>query len=108
MERWLVLKNQDTTTCTIYNISGPKMAKNGGPLTAVSQERNEFGASLLHFGLCAFEAPTLHKATPMPVPQSHRLRGDRDNLSDLIKLEFMCNDIMAGLVRRETSRRDYE
>ena len=65
MERWLVLKNQDTTTCTIYNISGPKMAKNGGPLTAVSQERFEFGASVLHFGLCACEASTLHNATPM-------------------------------------------
>jgi hypothetical protein len=42
------------------------MAKNEGPFPPVSEERLEFGASPLHFGLRAFEA-LLHIANKQDV-----------------------------------------
>jgi hypothetical protein len=50
------LKNQNNCRCNICDQSGPEMVKNEGPFQPVSEERLQFGASPLYFGLQAFEA----------------------------------------------------
>ena len=50
------LTNQNTCKCNICDKSGAEMARNEGPFPPVSQERLQYGASPLHFGLRTFES----------------------------------------------------
>ena len=75
------LTNKNTTRCTICDKSGPEMAKNEGPFTAVSKERLEFGASPLHFGLRAFEA-LLHIGYKQDVKAFRAKKEDKQTVED--------------------------
>jgi hypothetical protein len=68
------LTNQNTFN--ICDKSGPEMAKNEGPFSPVSEERLQFGASPLHFGLRAFEA-LLHIAYKQDV-KSFKVQNTED------------------------------
>jgi len=57
------------------------MAKNEGPFTAVSQERFEFGASPLHFGLRAFEA-LLHIGYKQDAKTFRAKKEDKQTVED--------------------------
>jgi putative intracellular protease/amidase len=70
------LTNQNTCRCNICDKSGPEMAKNEGPFPPVSEERLQFGASPLHFGLRAFEA-LLHIAYKQDV-KTFKVRNPED------------------------------
>ena len=75
------LTNKNTTRYTICDKSGPKMAKNEGLFNAVSQERLEFGASPLHFGLRAFEA-LLHIGYKQDVKVFRAKREDKETVEE--------------------------
>jgi hypothetical protein len=77
------LTNKNTTQCTIYDKSGHEMAKNEGPFTAVSEEKLEFGASPLHFGLRAFEA-LLHIGYKQDVKAFRAKKEDKQTVKDQI------------------------
>ena len=70
------LTNQNTCRCNICDKSGTEMAKNEEPFSLVSEERLQFGASPLHFGLRAFEA-LLHIAYKQDV-KTFKVRNPED------------------------------